>query len=144
MRVEELIKRKGDFVPVIGADKSLTEAIGQLKIDDTGALVVTDDGDTILGLISEENIVRGIERFGRDVVDRPVTDFMSTKVVTCDIGDSMDEAMALMDHHQIRHVPVVCDGKLCGIVAIHDVLRHRMSELKLEADALKEYVAGRG
>lgn len=143
MKVSDLIEKKGSFVPAIRSDAKVQDVVDQLKADEAGALVVTDDDKKILGIISEHNIVRGLERYGRDVVDRPVTDLMTAEVVTCSMDDTMDQAMALMDHHRIRHVPVTRDGDLCGIVAIHDILRNKMSELTFEAQALRDYVSGR-
>lgn len=142
MTVLKLLQGKGDFVPAIGSDTHVHEVIDQLENDDAGALVVTDDSETILGIISERDIVRGLKSFGRDVVDKPVRELMTEPVISCDIGQSVTRILELMDEHQIRHVPITNKGKLCGIITMLDVARYRLEELEFEASVLKNYVAG--
>jgi CBS domain-containing protein len=114
-----------------------------LKIDEAGALVVTDDNRTILGLISERDIVRGLQSHGRNVVDRPVSELMTRSVVTCDVSEPLTRVLELMDKHQIHHVPILRSGVLCGIINMLDVVKNRLAEIDLEARALHEYVVGR-
>ena len=142
MTVQRLLNDKGGFVPVIRSEVSLRDVIEQLKIDEAGALVVTDDNRSILGLISERDIVRGLQAHGRDVVDRPVSDLMTRNVITCDVGEPLTAVLELMDRHQIQHVPIVRNGVLCGIINMLDVVKYRLAEIDAEAQALKEYVVG--
>ena len=96
----------------------------------SGALVVSDDGRKILGIISAGDIVRGLKTFGRDVVDRPLGDLMTRNVISCDIGEPMSRIYELMDLHQIRHVPITQSGELCGIINMLDVVKYRLDEIK--------------
>lgn len=143
MTVRRLLEGKGRFVPTIRSGASLQDVIDQLDIDDAGALVVTDDNEKILGLITETDIARGLKKYGRDIVDAPVEKLMTTDVVVCDIGEPLTKVLELMDEHQLHHVPVVKDGKLYGIINMLDLVKYRLGELETEAEALKAYVAGR-
>lgn len=142
MSVRLLLKHKGNFVPVIRSNLTLKDVIDQLRIDDAGALVVTDDDRQILGIITERDIARALQRFGRDVVDRPLADLMSRNVVGVDVKEPVTTVLELMDRHQIQYVPVTDNGALVGIINMLDLVRYRLAELELEANALKTYVAG--
>ncbi|RME97271.1 MAG: CBS domain-containing protein [Alphaproteobacteria bacterium] len=144
MSVRKLLEQKGSFVPSIRSNMLLSDVVDQLEADDAGALVVSDDDRRILGLISERDIVRGLKRYGRNVLDRPVRELMSTDVITCDIGEPLARVLELMDRHQIRHVPITREGDLCGIITMLDVAKYRLAELQSEAEALKSYVSGHG
>jgi CBS domain-containing protein len=143
MTVKLLLKHKGRFVPVIRSDLKLNDVIEQLHIDEVGALVVTDDNEKILGIITERDIARGLQRFGRDVVDRPLRELMSRDVITVDIREMITRVLELMNLHQIHYVPVTEQGNLVGIITMLDLVKYRLAEIELEANALKEYVAGR-
>ncbi|WP_428408394.1 CBS domain-containing protein [Hyphococcus sp.] len=142
MKVSDLLNRKGRAAPHIRKQSKVSEVISQLKTDEASALVVVDDDNEILGIISEHNVVRALEEYGKEALDHAVADIMTAPVVTCEEQATLDQVMALMDHHKIRHVPVVCDSTLCGVVSIYDILSQKMSELSQEAEALKAYVAG--
>ena len=143
MTVKLLLKHKGRFVPVIRSELTLNDVIEQLHIDAAGALVVTDDNEKILGIITERDIARGLQRFGRDVVDRPLRELMSRDVITVDIGETINRVLELMNRHQIHYVPVTEQGDLVGIITMLDIVKYRLAEIELEANALKAYVAGR-
>lgn len=142
MTVRRLLEGKGGFVPSIRSDTILNDVVNQLEVDDAGALVVTDNNQNILGLISERDIVRGLKAYGRDVIDKPVADVMATDVITCDVGEPLSRVLELMDRHRIRHVPITNEGALCGIITMLDVVKYRLGELQSETEALKAYVAG--
>ncbi len=142
MSVRLLLKHKGTFVPVIRSDLTLNEVIDQLKIDEAGALVVTDDNQKILGIITEHDIARGLKTHGRDVVDRPLRELMTRDVITIDIGQPVTHVLELMDRHKIHYVPVTENGSLAGIINMLDLVKYRLAEIELEANALKAYVAG--
>jgi CBS domain-containing protein len=142
MSVRLLLKHKGNFVPVIRSDLTLKDVLDQLQIDDAGALVVTDDDCRILGIITERDIARALQRFGRDVVDHPLADLMTRNVIGVEINEPVTTVLELMDKHQIHYVPVTENGKLTGIVNMLDLVRYRLAELELEANALKSYVGG--
>jgi CBS domain-containing protein len=142
MTVKLLLKHKGGFVPVIHSGVTLSDVIEQLRIDEAGALVVTDD-KKILGIITERDIARGLQRFGRNVVDRPLQELMTQNVVTVDISERVNRVLELMDRHQIHYVPVTDHGLLVGIITMLDIVKYRLAEMELEANALKDYVTGR-
>jgi CBS domain-containing protein len=100
--------------------------------------VVSEDGTTVLGMISERDILRGLAEHGTKLLSSPVSQPMTTAVLTCTLGDSIAAVIARMTRHCVRHLPVVEGGRLCGIVSIGDVVKHRLDELELEANVLRE------
>jgi CBS domain-containing protein len=106
-----------------------------------GALVVSTDGSTVEGIVSERDVVRHLHR-DEAILDSPVSAIMSSEVRSCEGGSTVDEVMALMTERRIRHVPVVRGGTLTGIVSIGDVVKSRMGELEFERDQLDSYVHG--
>jgi CBS domain-containing protein len=143
MTIKRLIKGKGSFVPVIASDLTLNDVIDQLDIDNVGALVVSDDNSEILGIITEHDIARGLKVHGRNVVDRPLADLMTKDVVSIDIGQPVSRVLELMDEHKSHYLPVTENGALAGIINMLDLVKYRLSEIEMEANALKDYVAGR-
>ena len=143
MTVRRLLKDKGSYVPSIPSQACVREVIAKLDLDDVGALIVTDDDQKILGLISERDIVRALQMHGTSAVDMPVKRLMSRLVYTCDVNEPLSSVLELMNKHQIRHVPITADGNLCGIINMLDVVKYRLQEIHAEAEALKAYVAGR-
>lgn len=144
MTIKRLLKGKGTYVPSIPSQATIRDVIKQLDLDNAGALVVTDDDQRILGLISERDIVRAMQVHGTAAVEMPVRQLMSSIVHSCDVNEPLSNVLELMNRHQIRHVPITADGNLCGIINMLDVVKYRLEEIRLEADALKDYVAGRG
>ena len=142
MSVQALLKAKGRFVPVISGNVKVSEVIDKLDVDKAGALVVTDDMHTILGLITERDIARGLKRFSRDVVDKPVAELMTCAVHTCDASQPVESVLRMMDDKQIHYVPITSGGQLYGIINMLDLVRYRLAEIDSEAKALKAYVAG--
>ena len=143
MTVSALLKGKGRFVPIISSDVTINDVIDRLEIDKAGTLVVTDDNQNILGIITERDIARGLKTHGRNVVDKPVCELMSRNVLTCDVDQPVDRVLRLMDEHQIQYVPVTKNGMLYGIINMLDLVKYRLQEIDTEARALKAYVAGR-
>jgi len=141
MNVQSILGLKGSAVATVGQRATLADAAAQLRDNKVGALVVSDDGRHIDGIVSERDVVRRLNR-GADMLDSPVSEIMSSEVRTCDGHDTVDEVMALMTAGRFRHVPVVKDGRLAGIVSIGDVVKSRMSELEFERDQLDSYVHG--
>ncbi len=144
MTIRNLLKSKGSYVPSIGSDATVRHVLEQLDLDDAGALVVTDDEEKILGIISERDIVRALKTQGLGAFDQPARTLMSNVVHTCDIDEPLSRVLELMDEHQFRHVPITSNSRLCGIIHMLDVVKHRLVEIKAEADALKTYVAAAG
>jgi CBS domain-containing protein len=142
MSIQALLEAKGRFVPVISSNVSINEVIDKLEIDKAGALVVTDDSQTILGIITERDIARGLKTFGRNVVDKPVGELMTRNVETCDVNQSVEAVLRLMDERQIQYVPIMRNGALYGIINMLDLVKYRLSQIDAEAAALRAYVTG--
>ena len=142
MRVHDVLTSKGSTeVHTIAPDATVRELLDVLAELNVGALVVSDDGTSMLGIVSERDIVRKL----RDVDDarsRPVSDIMTTDVRVCSPADSFGGLMAVMTQHRVRHVPVLDDGRLVGMLSIGDAVKHRMEQLEFERDQLSSYVAG--
>ena len=105
-------------------------------------MVVSSDGRMVEGIISERDIVRGLARMSPDLLSRPVRDLMTSKVLTCVPDDRAAGIMALMVSRHVRHLPVVTDGKLVGMVSVHDLLHLRLEEVLSEAEAMRKYIDG--
>jgi CBS domain-containing protein len=143
MTVQALIAGKGGAVPTIKSDTTLHDVIERLERENAGALVVTDDDERIFGIITERDIARGLKTFGRNVVDKPVRELMTSNVIVCDIGEPLSKVLELMDRYQIHYVPITCAGLLCGIITMLDLVKYRLAEIEAEATALRSYIAGR-
>ena len=138
MTVAAILKTKGTHVETIRPDSTLRMAAWDLKVKGIGALVVSWDDERVLGILSERDIVRALTDHGPDVVRVPVSEVMTTTVITCSPGDSITAVMARMTRDRIRHLPVVQNGRLAGIVSIGDVVKYRLDELELEANILRD------
>ena len=142
MSIQALLDAKGRFVPIISSNVSVNDVIDKLEIDKAGALVVTDDSQTILGIITERDIARGLKTFGRNVVDKPVAELMTRTVETCDVNQSVEAVLRLMNERQIQYVPIMKNGALYGIINMLDLVKYRLSQIDAEAAALRAYVTG--
>ena len=140
MNVATILKAKGTDVATVSSDTKISAVAGTMKDQVIGALVVTGHDARLLGIISERDIVHGLVEHGRDLVDARVGDLMTVDVLTCAPEDRITKLMARMTERRIRHLPVVEDGALCGIVSIGDVVKNRLDEIEAEASALREYV----
>jgi CBS domain-containing protein len=141
MDVTALLGSKGSRVATTRPDAKISEAAHKLKHERIGALVVSEDDVAVAGIISERDIVRGLAEHGGAVLERKVESLMTREVVTCAPGDRIAALMAQMTERRIRHLPVVEDGRLCGMISIGDVVKHRLEEIESEADALRQYIA---
>ena len=140
MRINEVIRRKGATVVTIAPGSTVRDLLGLLREHRVGALVVSQDGQQIDGIVSERDVVRRLHTDGEAILDGPVSEIMTAEVHTCEPGTTVDELMALMTERRFRHVPVVVDGRLAGIVSIGDVVKHRLAELQDERDQLSSYI----
>jgi CBS domain-containing protein len=141
MHVKLILQGKGRSVATIGPNATIAEAIDVLKARKIGVLVVSNDGQHIDGIVSERDIVSGLGEHGASLLDQHVESVMTSEVRTCTPEDTVTEVMELMTDRRIRHVPVVVDGVLAGIVSIGDAVKHRLQELESEASHLREYIA---
>ena len=142
MNVETILRGKGDWVATIGPDATIAAAVDMLNRERVGALVVSEDGAEIAGMLSERDIVRALGRVGEDLLTRPVDEIMTRNVITCEPGDTVGELMSEMTNRRIRHLPVVADGRLRGIVSIGDLVKNRLDEVEFEASSLRSFIAG--
>lgn len=142
MTIERILDVKGSNASYVVPETRIADVIDILGTENVGALVVSTDGKQIEGIISERDIVRGLKRFGSDLVDHLARDLMTTDVVTCTGQDRVGGVMALMNDRKIRHVPVVKDGNLAGIVSIGDIVKLRLDEVQVEAKAMHAYISG--
>ena len=140
MKIKEILTGKGSDVIVIGSEAKVGELVELLNKNNLGAVVVSEDGTTVSGIVSERDVIRALGESG--VMELPVAKIMTADVHTCAAGDSVSELMALMTERRIRHVPVVADGKLTGIVSIGDVVKTHVGQLEFERDQLNVYVNG--
>jgi CBS domain-containing protein len=142
MRIYEVLSGKSSQdVVTIRPDATVRELIALLAKHNIGALVVSADGSSVDGIVSERDVVRRLHELAA-VVDLPVSDIMTADVQTCSADDSVNDLMQVMTSKRIRHLPVIADGRLTGIISIGDVVKHRMSELEFERDQLDSYVHG--
>ena len=140
MHVAGILQSKGSFVATIRPSSTLHDLSVQLDEHGVGALVVSTDGAHVEGIVSERDVARSIGRHGSDALDLPVSEIMSTDIRTCEPTDTVDSLMATMTRERVRHVPVVVDGQLAGIVSIGDVVKNRVDELQEENGVLHEYL----
>ena len=144
MKVREILDAKGHSVVTIRSDATLSTAVHRLALERIGALVVSDDGVRVAGILSERDVVTGLARDGADLLaaGRRVADLMTRNVVTCGPDDTVKRLMAEMTRRRVRHLPVVVGDRLVGIVSIGDVVKSRLGEVELEATVLREaYIA---
>jgi CBS domain-containing protein len=142
MNVETILRTKGRAVATIRPNETVGAVVDMLISRNVGALVVSQDGESVDGIISERDIVHGLADRGADLLSLKVTEVMTRRVVTCDPADTIDQLMAEMTNRRIRHFPVVQDGRLCGIVSIGDVVKNRLDEVEYEARSLRSFIAG--
>ena len=140
MRVSDILRKKGTSVHTISQEATVGEALAELNNAGIGALVVSNDGATIAGILSERDIVRALHSVGHTVVDRPVASIMTSDVVSCDPADQIDWMMSTMTSNRFRHMPVLENSELAGLVSIGDVVAARVSELENTAAVLEEYI----
>ena len=142
MNVETILRTKGRAVATIRPDATIEAAVDTLISRNIGALVVSEDGERVDGIISERDIVHALADRGADLLSRNVAEVMTRRVITCDPSDTVEKLMAEMTNRRIRHFPVVQDGRLCGIVSIGDVVKNRLDEVEYEAQSLRSFIAG--
>jgi CBS domain-containing protein len=137
MTIESILRRKGTDVTTIAPEASVKTAADWLRAKNIGALVVTSE-NAVLGLISEREIVDALSRHGEAAGSMLVKEIMQRGVSTVSPDESINRVMNLMTHHRVRHMPVLRGDKLVGIVSIGDVVKHRLEDLELETNVLRD------
>jgi CBS domain-containing protein len=138
--VSQILKTKGDRVLSASPDESVCDAAKRLESERVGALLVMD-GQTVAGILSERDIVREIALTGPEALDRPVRECMTTDVISASPTETVDALLGRMTDRRVRHLPVLQDGRVCGMVSIGDLVKHKISEVEAEAQGLKAYIA---
>jgi CBS domain-containing protein len=142
MRISMVLEGKPmKDVVTIRPDATVRDLLANLAEYNVGALVVSEDGVAVAGIVSERDVVRRL-RHDESLLEAQVASIMTTEVETCTLSQTVNELMEIMTVRRFRHLPVVEEGRLIGIVSIGDVVKHRMSELQFERDQLDSYVHG--
>ena len=141
MQVKVILKNKGRTVETIQATALVSDVIDRLKSKRIGVLVVSQTGSDIVGIVSERDIVSGLAEQGPSLLDQRVETIMTREVKTCTPDDTIISVMELMTDRRIRHIPVLRDGVLAGIVSIGDAVKFRLQELETEASHLRDYIS---
>lgn len=140
MQVSDILRHKGTDVTTVRPETTIEHAVGVLGTRRIGALVVSDDGRTVDGVVSERDVVAHLAAVGRTGLDSTVATVMTRDVRTCTPGDALEDVMAIMTAGRFRHLPVVADGELAGIVSIGDAVERRVSELETESARMHDYI----
>ena len=140
MKVRTILDTKGRHVVTIRPDASVSTAVHRLVLERIGALVVSEDGHKVAGIISERDIIQSLAKSGQDLLTsgRRVAELMEHNVITCTPDDTVQQVMAEMTRRRVRHLPVIEGGGLVGIISIGDVVKSRLEEVELEANVLRE------
>ena len=141
MNVKTIIGNKGRDVITARESDKISDVASSLSANKIGALVISNDGVHINGIVSERDIVHGLVEHGASLLDREISDVMTRDVFTCSPDDSVDELMAKMSGRRIRHLPCVEGDRLCGMISIGDVVKYRLVEIEAEAEAMRAYIA---
>jgi CBS domain-containing protein len=141
MQVQNILQSKGTAVHSVPANAKVRDAVGALNKHNIGAVLVVDTEGRLAGIISERDVVRLLGRDATGALGRPVSECMTASVVTCTRETSVATLMEQMTRFRIRHMPVVEDGDIKGLVSIGDVVKRKIEETEQEASALREYIA---
>jgi CBS domain-containing protein len=143
MLVSQILKTKADdSVATVMPSTTIAEAAQMLSERRIGTLIVSRDGKTADGIISERDIVRQLGQAGADCLAEPVTSIMTSKLMTCDRDMRADVVLEKMTEGRFRHMPVLADGELVGLISLGDVVKARLMELAMEKDALEGMIRG--
>ena len=142
MHVSAILKEKGSDVVTTEPERTIAETAKLLDRHRIGAVLVLGADGSVAGVLSERDVVRGIARHGERALAMAVRELMTRELVVCEPKDTVQDVMALMTHRRIRHVPVMEDGRLVGIVSIGDVVKGRLGDFEMEAESLRAYVQG--
>jgi CBS domain-containing protein len=142
MRISDVLARKGSLVATVRPTMTINDALDKLAEHNIGALIVTDADGEIVGIISERDIVRALPHRGPDVLNAEVSEIMTSPLVTATSHTDVVDAMRSMTDKRVRHLPVLDDGELVGIVSIGDIVKNRIDELQAATDQLTHYITG--
>jgi CBS domain-containing protein len=141
MNVAVLLKVKGRAVATARSDTLLQDIAAQLAERRIGAIVIFDEPNGVVGIVSERDLVKAIARRGEGVMKLPASEVMTRDVVTCSETSTIDELMEIMTKGRFRHLPVIENGSLVGIISIGDVVKHHIAEVEMEVSAMRDYLS---
>lgn len=141
MRIQDVLRRKGTDVATIRPSASVRDLLAELHEHKVGALVVSSDERTVQGIVSERDVVRRLHEQGVELLDVEVQTIMTAEVHTCGPEDALHDIMRVMTERRVRHIPVLVDQELGGLVSIGDIVRHRIEELEEERSQLEQYIS---
>ena len=141
MLVSQIIREKGDLVFTISPHETVAQAAALLFERKVGAAVVLDERDAVVGILSERDIVRVVAEHGPEGLTRPVALYMTRDVIFADPGEALDVLLGRMTDRRVRHLPVLREGRLAGLVSIGDLVKRKIAETEAEAETLKAYIA---
>ncbi len=141
MRIADVLRSKGNDVATVGPEATVTALLEELATHNVGALPVVEGGQ-LVGIVSERDVVRRLHADGPGLLDRQVREIMTTSITTCSPGDGVTDLARIMTDRRFRHMPVVEDGGLVGIVSIGDLVKARIDLLESEREQLQSYIAG--
>jgi CBS domain-containing protein len=141
VRIADLLRHKGSEVATAVPGLSVAGLLEDLARHNVGALVVVDESGELVGIVSERDVVRRLNERGAELLRAPISEIMTTTVVTCEPTEGLDNLAAIMTERRIRHMPVVERGQLVGIVSIGDVVKSRIRQLETDREQLESYIA---
>jgi len=143
MSVRQVLKTKGHNVVTVRQDATIRDVVATLSRERIGVVVVSDDGDTVSGILSERDIIKGLSEHGAKLLDLPARDIMTRSFTPAKIDMPILHVLDTMTQGRFRHMPVIDNGKLAGLVSIGDAVKLRLDALEAEAESMKEYIGGR-
>lgn len=139
MQVADILRAKGPAVMTITPDETIQTLAKRLKDHHIGSLIVSGDGQSLDGIVSERDIAYGLAEHGSSLHQMKVSQLMTKNVTTCSREDSLNDVMKVMTQKRVRHLPVKDGSAVVGVVSIGDILKHRIEEAKLEANVMRDY-----
>jgi len=143
MTVANILNEKGTKVATVRPHETIGTLVHKLKLENIGAVVVSQDGKRVDGIISERDVVRGLAAHGAELLAMRIDKLMIRDVLTCAPADSVKDVMQTMTSRRVRHLPVVEKGKMVGVVSIGDVVKNRLEDVEMEARVLRDYITAR-
>lgn len=143
MNVSDILRSKGDKVLTVRPSETIKALAHRLRLESIGAMVVSQDGKLIEGIVSERDVAHGVAEHGASLPDLYVSSLMTKNVVTCSPDDSIADVAKIMTRRKVRHIPVQRKGVLVGLVSVGDIVKQRLDEMELEANVLRDYAIAR-
>ena len=138
MKIGDVLKRKGSGVVTMRSDSSIDTVVRRMRLERIGAVIISPEGKSVIGILSERDILHALAEHGTALLALKAEDLMTREVVTCSREDTLQSVMVKMTQRRIRHLPVVEQGQLAGIVSIGDAVKSRLEEVELEANVLRD------